>query len=425
MQLPLFFFAVLLDRHALVIAKLLIGFSQAAVSIYAPIWVSSFAPTRFKTLWYGLMQSAAAIGNLVGYGVCGAFVSTGIYYQRGFQLQAFSLVFFCCVLATIPSCRINASCTDDSEDVTERRKSSLKDLSIQCVIANNSDDGNVSSRIVTRPSFAMLAAGSFAASSAKIKNDTVATKIQEEDVTTTQKGVIALLSNPLYVSTQFAICSLYFVVTTVQYWASEFFIEVFQRSQGEVTVVFVAVSATAPIFGVLVGSTAVDLITAATDAERVVKVCQVCIKYGLVATAAGILAGLIGPSIDEPHGTSNTVRFYSVVAFVWILLFFGGAMLPAVTGVSLESHAAQDRAGASSLSAFMANIFGFGLGVFLPSQLYYFVGLRVAMQVGFAWGLFGAVGMSAAIVFANRNVTTSQAVSGSTRDVELSTSHTR
>ncbi len=53
------------------------------------------------------MQSCVAIGNLVGYAVCGYLVDGGIYYQRAFQIQAFWLLGTMVLLVPIPARRLN------------------------------------------------------------------------------------------------------------------------------------------------------------------------------------------------------------------------------------------------------------------------------------------------------------------------------
>merc|ERR1712217_683030 len=92
-------------------------------------------------------------------------------------------------------------------------------------------------------------------------------------------------------------------------------------------------------------------------------------------------------------------RFYGVVVFVWILLFFGGAMLPAVTGISLECHRKEDRPGASSLMQLLANVFGYVLGIVLPSLLSKGAGMRLA----FLWSWFGLVGMLGGLAVARKD----------------------
>lgn len=49
----------------LYVSRLLMGLTQAAISIYTPVWVDHFAPPSQLTLWMGLAQGGVVIGTMV------------------------------------------------------------------------------------------------------------------------------------------------------------------------------------------------------------------------------------------------------------------------------------------------------------------------------------------------------------------------
>lgn len=51
----------------LVVARALIGFTQAPFVIYSSVWVEEFAPIGKKTMWVGLVQVGVPLGVMLGY----------------------------------------------------------------------------------------------------------------------------------------------------------------------------------------------------------------------------------------------------------------------------------------------------------------------------------------------------------------------
>jgi MFS family permease len=220
-----FIFAYVLDKYYLWSAKFLVGLTQSAISVYAPVWVAKFAPASYKTLWYGLMQSSTAIGNLFGYAVCGYLVDLGVFYQRAFQIQAFWLLATCVVLIPLPSRRLNVSSHPEGmqlplcdADLAAGKKSTSSFEAVDWQLVEAADDKGMG----------MIS------------------------------QVVALSRRPVFVATVTALCGLYFTVSAVQYWASHFFIVEFRRPSSEVTTLFIIVAGSAPFLGCVMGSTIVE-----------------------------------------------------------------------------------------------------------------------------------------------------------------------
>jgi MFS family permease len=395
-----FLFAFQTDKYCLVSAKFVIGFTQAAVSIYGPVWVSSFAPPSTRTLWFGLMQSAAAIGNLIGYAVCGYMVSAGVYYQWAFRLQASSLAILCVVLTLLPGHSLNAS------EVVEGAYGEIPSSNIEDRLASGGDFAAPAPQSLD--SEGSLKRSPSSAIPTMARSMTIVPSLQSthlfsgEQSRPTLRGrgrrvrdgcfaplkPLKLLLLPMFSAQLFSQCALFFVVTAIQQWASEFFITEFHRDKTEVTTVFVFVSATAPILGVVIGSSVIDKVGTETAVE-VAKACRITCIWGFIATIAGFLAGGIQP---KPSSAEHDVRFYGVVACIWLQLFFGGAMLPASSAMGLRTVPVKARTTASSLSQLLCNIFGFALGSLVPGVVSASYGMRVAMQIAFAWASFGCLG---------------------------------
>ena len=85
--------------------------------------------------------------------------------------------------------------------------------------------------------------------------------------------------------------------------------------------------------------------------------------FGLVAVLCGV------PAIFS-------TSFVLTIVLIWLLLFFGGAVLPPATGILMSSVPPEMRALSNSVSMLLYNCLGYFLGPFLPG---------VVAQVTSAW----------------------------------------
>ena len=56
--------------------RFLIGFLQAPVAVYFPVWVDEFAPASSRTLWLAVIQAGGPLGIMVGYVLAGLLTSS-------------------------------------------------------------------------------------------------------------------------------------------------------------------------------------------------------------------------------------------------------------------------------------------------------------------------------------------------------------
>jgi hypothetical protein len=73
-----------------------------------------------------------------------------------------------------------------------------------------------------------------------------------------------------------------------------------------------------------------------------------CVGLGLVAFLLGIV-------------TTFLPNVYITAACLWLLLFFGGSILPACTGIFISASPVQLRSLASSVSVMIFNILGYAI----------------------------------------------------------------
>lgn len=107
---------------------------------------------------------------------------------------------------------------------------------------------------------------------------------------------------------------------------------------------------------------------------------KIIIGFGTVAT----VGGLIFPAVTG---------LPAAIALLWVVFFFGGAVMPSATGIMLSSVPRPIRAFASSMAQLFQNLLGY-----LPSPFLYGVvknsfGHGVAMTLLMGWSLWGVTGL--------------------------------
>ena len=150
---------------------------------------------------------------------------------------------------------------------------------------------------------------------------------------------------------------LYFVVTGIQFWTVSYMINVLGAALLDVQVAFAISSITGPLLGVFFGGWLVDKMGGyKEDGMATANTLLTCNIFGLGAILCAIPAAFV-PS------------FVGCVCLIWLILFFGGALLPALTGVCLTSVPEDCRAVASSFSMFTYNILGYALAPVLMGAI--------------------------------------------------------
>ena len=158
--------------------------------------------------------------------------------------------------------------------------------------------------------------------------------------------VSALLNSPVYVCLTFSLASLYFTVTGVQYWGTAYMTLVLHGNPGLASSLFIGVAATGPVMGVFCGGWAVDKLGGYRGFECRNKTMKLCCYLGLASCVFGI------PSIFVND-------LYLFAALLWLMLFFGGTVLPGCTGVAVSVIPRSLRPISSSVSLVVFNLFGY------------------------------------------------------------------
>lgn len=158
-----------------------------------------------------------------------------------------------------------------------------------------------------------------------------------------------LTSNTQFIILTVGLSLLYFIVTGIQFWVTDYLQTVLNIQQSKVFTFYTLTSISAPVLGVIAGG-------------------SVTHKYGgyespnalKIASLASVVA--LASALPVPFVNS----FGLFLVFLWILLFAGGFIVPVVTGIILISVKPSLRTVASSLANLSYNLLGY-----LPAPFLY------------------------------------------------------
>lgn len=172
-----------------------------------------------------------------------------------------------------------------------------------------------------------------------------------------------------------AICCLLFIITGIQFWISDYMQVILKMDAKNVFITFAIVCITAPVLGVLVGGYLISRLGGYTDNRAL----DACFYISILAFFSGISL----PFLDH---------IPVFVGLIWFLLFFGGSIVPGLTGILISSVPNKSKEVANSITHLCYNLIGY-----LPSPVLYGLickytgGAESRYGLGFIllWSIFG------------------------------------
>lgn len=145
------------------------------------------------------------------------------------------------------------------------------------------------------------------------------------------------------------LCSLYFIITAIQFWISDYMINIMLMNKNKVFVLFIIISTTAPTLGLILGGKVSEKIGGYTGPNA--------LPYCLVNSVIATMCGIPIPFLENTK---------IIIPLFWLMLFFGAAMQPTLMGLMISSIPQKLRNLGNAFAQFVFNLIGY-----LPSPILY------------------------------------------------------
>lgn len=152
-----------------------------------------------------------------------------------------------------------------------------------------------------------------------------------------------IFKQKVFIFSTFALASLFFVITAVQYWGSDYMEQALGVENKHYRLLsFSIVCVTSPTFGVLLGGYTSSLIGGYESKHSIL----LCFGYSLMAALFALVVPL-----------ANTLTVFTIL--LWLVLFFGGAIVPTLLGATISTLPEELRGSANSITCFFSNLLGY------------------------------------------------------------------
>lgn len=304
-SLSCFIFSFSNIKYILFSCRFLMGITEAFVVIYGPVWVNNYSPPEHSAKWMGILHTFSALGVIAGYLVAGVtvnFFNKYLSWRFAIQLQGIfeipiALYFF---FEDENFINVDQQIEVENEANLDINKKNAKEL----------EPKNNKEIIISKKSTNSLR---------KHRMDTIETS----NLKIYCSQAIAVICNSLYICVAFGLCSMFFIVTGVQFWITSYLIDILGYNPIQVVIIYSTISITAPLSGILVGGTFADKY-GGYKGKNTVKAIKLCCAFGVIAFVFAF-----------PLGFLTSLIYISVL--LWAFLFFGAAIVPVGTGIMVSS----------------------------------------------------------------------------------------
>ena len=335
-----FVFSFSSNKYIMFPMRFMMGVTEAFIVIYGPVWVNNYSPSNHSAKWMGILHSCTALGVVLGYLIAALiinFLNGFLSWRFAIQIQGIVEIFFSIFFYL--------------------EKDEYINVNINIVIVNDKvNDNNDVSEI--DKAWNILSHRSHI--DAPELNNLNLYFYQSKQV----------LTNPLYLTVTFGLCSIYFIVTGIQFWMTEYMIGILGIQPVIVVIVFSLTSVTAPLSGVIVGGVFADKY-GGYKGKNTVKAIKLCVAFGFISFVFAFPMGFL-------------FDLFYLTVLLWTFLFFGAAIIPVGTGIMISSVRKDCQATSSSLSQLIFNLFGY---FFSPILTGFIMDNFEDRRIGFIWGM--------------------------------------
>ena len=341
---------------SLCISRFLCGFFQVFCMIYFPVWVDQFGVYEFRTIWLSYLQLGPACGTMIGYTVEAIGIKQFGNWRYGFYFQIFFLGLLTSIFLLTP---------DKTFDRNYKRTNITREFIKNNIVPD--DELYKKYKIINGNKYKNL-------------SDFSIFSLNEDEYEHEEfkyiEAIKNLYSNKIYKYTLIGICCLLFIVTGVQFWITDYMLNNIEYNLNRIFVTFAVVCLTAPTLGVLIGGYLIEKIGGYTNKHAL----KICFHSSVIAGCCGMPLPLCS-------------NYWTFTLLMWFTLFFGGSIMPGLTGILLNSLDANMKEAGNSITQIIYNLIGY-----FPAPFLYGLVCNLTGGKKSKWGLimlmsFTVVGM--------------------------------
>ncbi|KAG8348975.1 putative major facilitator superfamily sugar transporter [Trypanosoma vivax] len=348
-----------------ILSRFLIGVTLSFIFIYVPIWVDEFSPRECQSLWMASHNAGVPIGVLVGY-LCGAFFSS--YTALGWEWA-----FYTKVMLTVPLLfhfvRVDSRSIDRHPSCRGGRE------------ASPTIDPAVGTATTSAPApLSLDSEGIFTTGTVGSEGFRQTMRLLYVSSLQVLSSYAALLSNVEYTCSVLAMCSLYFVVSGIQNFVTQYLHnEPFNASMKVIMGGFGMALVTAPICGVITGGVLLDRIGGYQ--QNMKRVTIFITAWGAAAAFFSVICIFV----------RSTVSFLVSISF---MLFCGGAIVPPGSGTVVACIPDRLRPAGAAFAQMVYNLLGnFSGPVFCGLVAQWMGDLKYGIHAVFSCSVIGLLPM--------------------------------
>lgn len=212
-------------------------------------------------------------------------------------------------------------------------------------------------------------------------------ELDEADIPTLRNTLNSLpdfMRNKVFIFSVLGISNLSFVIAVIQFWGSDYMVDVLHISISHASIAYVIDCLLAPSIGVLAGGFIINCLGG----------------YEKLSISYFVLVGaLIASILTIPIPFVDTIYGYNGLLFG--LLISGGMISPAIIGIILHSVPLHQRAIASSIMLIFCNLLGYIPAPFLYGLIYDYTSEdtpKLANTICMYFSIFGAVAVFFSVI---------------------------
>lgn len=358
----------------LCIDRIIIGIFQAFISIYLPLWCEQFGVEKRKTLMLALIQVVAPLGVLIGYIVTATlnmnlnslpyfgeikkderwlysfYIQSILIWGLSLCLLFFSNKYFNSKARRVPI-EIEKSLNKNEKNTKFLKKSffyegntSFLDIKSDEKDLENENQNYAKENSIDNDSKKDQVINDIKSdnNSSKLINTEKKLKNKIKEISFCRK-VKLIFSEPLFIFCVLTMSMLYFIVTFIQYWASDYMLIALDvQDEKQRLFAFSLVCLSSPTIGLVIGGLIVDRLGGYSMKSSVI--------FCLICSLLCIIPAIFIPFVDS-------LIYY--VCLLWILLFFGAALIPPTQGIIIVCLPKDIQGSGNSFSIFFFNLLGY------------------------------------------------------------------